>query len=64
MRHTGTTLTGGAFFAIGLAYVFEALGWWTVDGRIFFPVLLILAGIAIVLSGFGSDPADIDRSTP
>lgn len=64
MRHTGTTLTGAAFLAIGLAYTFEALGWWNVDGRIFFPVLLILAGIAIVVSGFGPEPSDIDRSTP
>lgn len=58
MKHAGTFITGAAFFVIGAAYVIEGFGWWTVDGRVFWPVLVILAGVAILFSGATDRPEE------
>ena len=51
MRNSGSFITGAAFFVIGAAYLADALGWIALQGRYFWPVLVILAGVAILLTG-------------
>ncbi len=51
MKNSGSFLTGAAFFVIGAAYLTDALGWIALQGRYFWPALLILAGVGILLTG-------------
>jgi hypothetical protein len=52
--HTGTLFAGVVYLAVGLAFVAEALDWWTLqmeDLRYIGPLALVVVGIAVV---FGS----------
>jgi hypothetical protein len=52
--HTGTLFAGVVYLAVGLAFVAEALDWWTLqmgDLRYVGPLALVVVGIAVV---FGS----------
>ena len=51
MKSPGAFITGGAFLVIGAAYFADAIGWIVLQGRFFWPALVILAGIAILFSG-------------
>jgi len=51
-RHPGTFAAGAIFATIGVAYLFEAWGVWTVDiGRVW-PIALITIGLVIVLTSW------------
>lgn len=45
----GQLITGAAFFLVGGAYLADEFGWWNIDGRYFFPILVILIGLAILI---------------
>jgi len=50
--HAGTMLAGAVYLALGLAFMAEALEWWTLqvgDMRLVGPLALVLAGIAVVV---------------
>ena len=52
--HRGTLLAGVIYLTVGLAFIAEALDWWTLrmeDLRYAGPLALVVAGIAVV---FGS----------
>lgn len=51
MKSPGAFITGGAFLVIGAAYFADAIGWIALQGRYFWPVLVILAGVAILFGG-------------
>lgn len=60
--HTGTLVTGVVYLAIGIAFVFEALGAWTMhlaDLRFVLPLTLVVVGLAVVL---GSTSREVSRS--
>lgn len=49
--HPGTMLAGFIYLVIGVAFVLEALGYWTLrlsDLRYIGPLALVVAGIAVV----------------
>jgi hypothetical protein len=51
--HVGTLFAGVVFLLTGLAFVTEALGWWTLqvaDLRFVGPLALVVAGLAVVSS--------------
>jgi hypothetical protein len=50
--HAGTMFAGAVYLALGLAFMAEALEWWTLqvsDLRLVGPLALVLAGIAVVV---------------
>jgi len=50
--HAGTMLAGAVYLALGLAFMAEALEWWTLqvgDLQLVGPLALVLAGIAVVV---------------
>ena len=50
--HTGTLFAGVIYLVVGLAFIAEAVGWWTLrvsDLRIVGPAALVVAGIAVVV---------------
>lgn len=50
--HPGTMLAGFIYLAVGLSFVLEALGYWTLrlsDLRYIGPLALVMAGIAVVV---------------
>ena len=50
--HTGTLFAGIIYLVIGLAFIAEAVGWWTLrvsDLRIVGPAALVVAGLAVVV---------------
>lgn len=54
--HVGTLFAGLIYLAVGLVFVTEALGWWTMqaaDLRLFGPVALVVAGLAVMASAVG-----------
>ena len=50
-RHPGTFVAGAVFVIIGIAYLFEAFGAWTVAPERLWPVLLIAVGTTVLLTG-------------
>lgn len=54
--HVGTLFAGLIYLAVGLTFVTEALGWWTMqtaDLRLLGPIALVVAGLAVVGSAVG-----------
>lgn len=50
--HTGTLFAGIIYLVVGLAFVAEALEWWTLqisDLRYVGPAALVVAGLAVVI---------------
>ncbi len=50
--HTGTLIAGMVYFALGLAFIMEALEVWTLrigDLRYAAPLTLVVVGLAIVV---------------
>jgi cytochrome c oxidase subunit IV len=46
---------GLLFTVVGLTYLLQALGVWDVRGEVLLPVLLIVAGGAVLATGFAGD---------
>ncbi len=54
--HNGTLLAGIVFLLIGVAFVLEALGVWTLligDLRYIGPIALVVVGVAVVVGSIG-----------
>ncbi len=54
--HNGTLLAGVVFLLIGVAFVLEALGVWTLqigDLRYIGPIALVVVGVAVVAGSIG-----------
>ncbi len=54
--HNGTLLAGVVFLLIGVAFVLEALGVWTLqigDLRYIGPIALVVVGVAVVVGSIG-----------
>lgn len=50
--HVGTLFAGAIYLAVGIAFIFEALGAWTLsisDLRFVGPLALVVAGVAVVI---------------
>lgn len=50
--HPGTMLAGFIYLVVGVSFVLEALGYWTLrlsDLRYIGPLALVVAGIAVVV---------------
>lgn len=47
----GAVGSGVFFVLVGLVLLLDALGVWSLSGRVLFPVLLVLAGIAVLAGG-------------
>jgi hypothetical protein len=59
--HFGTLMAGIVYLAIGLAFVAEAVGWWTLqvgDLRYLGPLALVVVGIAVVVGSLSRRDAD------
>lgn len=56
-QHPGTFAAGAVFTMIGVAYLFEAWGVWTVDIGRFWPIALITTGLVIVFTSWRQPPA-------
>lgn len=57
--HYGTLFAGIIFLLIGIAFVMEALGTWSLsvsDLRYVGPLALVVAGLAVVLGSFTKRP--------
>lgn len=51
--HVGTLFAGLVFLAVGLTFMTEALGWWSLqvaDLRYLAPIALIAGGLAVTAS--------------
>ncbi len=46
---------GLLFTVVGLTYLLQALGVWDVRGEVLLPILLIVAGGAVLVTGFVGD---------
>ncbi|HVM20687.1 MAG TPA: DUF5668 domain-containing protein [Egibacteraceae bacterium] len=46
---------GVVFVALGVAYLLDDLGMWTVQVTYLWPVLLIVAGLALAATAIGGD---------
>lgn len=58
--HNGTLFAGVIYLAVGLAFVAEALDWWTLrveDLRFAGPLALVVVGIAVVFGSINSSRA-------
>jgi hypothetical protein len=50
--HTGTLIAGVIYLLVGIAFVFEALGYWSlrvVDLRYIGPLALVAGGVAMLV---------------
>lgn len=50
--HAGTLFAGAIYLAIGIAFIFESLGAWSLrvsDLRYIGPLALVVAGLAVVI---------------
>jgi hypothetical protein len=59
--HMGTLFVGAVYFAIGVVFVFEAMGAWSLqvgDLRLVGPLALVVAGLAVVI---GSIKESVER---
>jgi hypothetical protein len=63
-RHPGTFAAGAIFATIGVAYLFEAWGVWTVDVARIWPVALIVIGLVIVLGSWRRPPTQSAPEPP
>lgn len=54
----GALVWGTLFVVVGITYLLQALGVWEVRGEVLLPLLLILAGLIVVVTGVrgGSNP--------
>lgn len=50
-RHPGTFVTGAIFTVLGFAYLLQEFDVWSISLRYFFPILVILVGVAVALTG-------------
>jgi hypothetical protein len=56
--HTGTLFAGLVYLAIGVTFLFEALGWWTLqisDFRLVGPLALVVVGLVVIVGSMGRD---------
>ena len=54
--HTGTLFAGLVYLAIGVTFLFEALGWWTLqisDFRLVGPLALVVVGLVVIVGSIG-----------
>ena len=54
--HVGTLFAGLAYLAIGIVFLFESIGWWTLevrDFRLVAPLALIVGGLAVIMGSHG-----------
>jgi hypothetical protein len=54
--HIGTLFAGLVYLAIGVTFLFEALGWWTLqirDFRLVGPLALVVGGLAVIVGSMG-----------
>jgi len=54
--HTGTLYAGLVYLAIGVTFLFEALGWWTLqisDFRLVGPLALVVVGLVVIVGSIG-----------
>ena len=54
--HTGTLFAGLVYLAIGAAFLFEVMGWWTLeirDFRLVGPLALVIGGLAVIVGSVG-----------
>lgn len=63
-RHPGTFAAGAVFTTIGVAYLFEAWGVWTVDIARVWPIALITIGLVIVVTSWREPPAQSAPELP
>lgn len=50
-RHPGSLVAGLVFIVIGVAYLLQVLGAWSLNLWRLWPVLLIAVGLAVLLAG-------------
>lgn len=58
--HIGTLIAGIVYLIIGVAFVFEALGEWTMslgDLRFVLPLAMVTVGLAVVAGSLSHDRA-------
>ena len=51
--HTGTLMAGIVYTGIGVAFLFEALGYWTLrvaDLRVIGPLALLVIGLSVIVT--------------
>jgi hypothetical protein len=54
--HVGTLFAGLVYLIVGVVFLFEALGWWTLqfsDFRLIAPLALVLGGVAVIVGSIG-----------
>ena len=54
--HVGTLFAGLAYLAIGIVFLLESIGWWTLevrDFRLVAPLALIVGGLAVIIGSHG-----------
>ena len=54
--HVGTLFAGLTYLAVGVVFLFESLGWWTLevrDFRLVAPLALIVGGLAVIIGSNG-----------
>jgi hypothetical protein len=62
-RYPGSLVAGLVFIVVGVAYLLQVLGAWTLNLWRLWPVLLIAVGIAVLLAGTRRD-SDGPGSSP
>ena len=63
-RHPATFAAGAVFTMIGVAYLFEAWGVWTVEIGRFWPIALITTGLVIVFTSWRERPPQSPAEPP
>jgi len=61
--HIGTLFAGLVYLAIGVTFLFEALGWWTLqvrDFRLVGPLALVVGGLAVIVVSMGRRRETLD----
>ena len=54
--HTGTLFAGLVYLGIGVTFLLEALGWWTLqitDFRLVGPLALVVVGLVVIVGSIG-----------
>jgi hypothetical protein len=60
--HKGTLFAGIVYLGVAIAFILEALGFWTLqigDMRYVGPIALVVLGIAVAIGSLGNDQKSI-----
>lgn len=60
--HKGTLFAGIVYLGVAIAFILEALGFWTLqigDLRYVGPIALVVLGIAVAIGSLGNDQKSI-----